>query len=86
MVLEDRGGTAVLFGTDPDVPVGPEGEGAELDYGGVCVRDGVADGEGGGVVDSDVAAEAVEDAGGFEGHEFGVGALGDKSATWEREN
>jgi hypothetical protein len=39
----------------------------------VRVRDRVANGEVGGVEDADVAAETVEDAGGFEGHEFGIG-------------
>ena len=64
----------MLFGADPDVPVGPEREAAQLEHGGVGGGDGVADGEVGGVEDADVAAEAVQDARGFEGHEFRVGA------------
>lgn len=65
----------MLLGRTPDVAVGPFAHGTELLDGGVGVRNGVADGEGGGVEDSDIAAQAVEDAGGFEGHEFGVGSV-----------
>lgn len=64
----------MLFGRNPDVAVGPEGEAAEfLDFG-VVVLDVVFDGEAAGVEDADVGAEAVEDAGGFVGHFAGVGA------------
>jgi hypothetical protein len=61
-----------LFGADPDVAVAPFAEVAEfLDFG-VRVLDVVFDGEAGGVVDADVAAEAEEDSCGFVGEEFGV--------------
>ncbi len=74
LVLEDGGGAAVLLGTDPDVAVGPEREAAQLLHGGVGGGHGVADGQRGGVEEADVAAQAVQDARGLEGHEFGVGA------------
>lgn len=45
-----------MFGGDPDVSVGPEGKGAELDDGGMCGGDGIADWERGGVEDADIAA------------------------------
>jgi hypothetical protein len=45
----------MLFGAYPNMPVGPEGEGAEFLDGRMACWDGVADGEGGGVEDSDVA-------------------------------
>ena len=62
MVFEDCGQGAVLFGTYPEVAVGPAREIAQfLDFG-VVVRFVVFDGQAGGVVDADVAAEAEEDA------------------------
>jgi len=67
LVLEDCGQGAVLFGTYPEVTVGPTREVAQfLDFR-VVVRFVVFDGEAGGVVDADVAAEAEEDAGDFVG-------------------
>lgn len=62
----------MLFGRDPDVAIRPGGEGAKLLNRGMGVRHAVADGEGGGVEDTDVAAKTVQDAGGFEGHELGI--------------
>lgn len=58
----------MLFGRDPDVSIRPGGERTQFLDRGVCVGHAVADGEGRGVEDSDVAAQAVQDAGGFEGH------------------
>ena len=57
----------MLFGTYPEVAVGPAGEVAQfLDFG-VVVRFVIFDGEASGVVDAHVAAEAEEDAGDFVG-------------------
>lgn len=56
LVFEDGCRAAVLFWTDPNVPVGPEGETAELLDRRVCGGDGVPDGQVGGVEDPDVAA------------------------------
>jgi len=67
LILEHRGQSAVLFGTYPEVAIGPAREVSQfLDFGmGVCFV--VFDGEPGGVVDADVAAEAEEDACDFVG-------------------
>jgi hypothetical protein len=55
LVLEDGSWGAMLFRAYPNMPVGPEGEGAEFLDGRMACWDGVADGEGGGVEDSDIA-------------------------------
>ena len=46
----------MLFGGNPEVSVGPEGEGAELEDGRMVCGDGIADGKRGGVEDAYVAA------------------------------
>jgi len=67
LIFEDCSQGAVLFGTYPEVAVGPARKVAQfLDFG-VVVLFVVFDGEAGGVVDADVAAEAEEDAGDFVG-------------------
>lgn len=49
----------MLFGGDPDVAVGPEGEGTEFLDRWVSVGDGVADGQLGWIENTHVAPEAV---------------------------
>lgn len=64
----------MLFGRTPDVPVGPEREGAEFFNCRVRGFHRVADREFARIEDSDIAAKTVEDTGSLEGHEFGIGA------------
>ena len=59
----------MLLWAHPDVTITPLAELAELLDLGVVVLLVVLDGEAGGVVDADIAAEAEEDARGFVGEE-----------------
>lgn len=62
LVFEHGRHLAVLLGGDPDVPVGPSGEVAQLLHFCVGMVDVVFDRETRGVVDADVGAQTVQDA------------------------
>jgi hypothetical protein len=68
LVFEYSSQVAVLLWRAPHMAIGPERECAELLNGGVRGVDGVPNWECARVVDAHVAAQAVQDTGGFEGH------------------
>lgn len=70
LVLENRGQISVLFWRAPYMSIRPLRKRSDLLNCGVRGFDGVADGEVGGVEDSYIAAKAMEDSGGFEGHKL----------------
>ena len=65
----------MLLRRDPDVAIAPAAEIPELLHFLVVVLDIIFNGEAGRVVDADIASEAEEDPGGFEGKEPRVGSV-----------